>query len=388
MPPNSLKRNAQGRNRTTDTAIFSRMLYQLSYLGTRQPRLAARGHTGCPPGDQAASGPSSESTAGLRQARPAARVCGTAQSASGRGPPRRSAGCKTAVLPRQQACRRSGSAHRRARFWAGARSWRLHCPGVARQRRVATQDQSTSGAPRKIRHRARVPFQRRHNGRRSAQGGHPARVGRHRAATARNAARPAACGPASNSCSGGCTRGRTISASPSAVNPSRRGRPGSSASASASAGPSAERRRTGSPARSTRIAPDRLRSRICRARAGSSARLIARCPPRRCRGIHVDRHQRRGRMDRQPGAGRQLHLRLRPARRSAPATRRRTRTPSRRSRPSEHRLAMPRQAPGRPPTPAPRDAAQPAAPQPGTAPHQPRRPATHPLLRFFRQSVR
>ena len=27
---------AQGRNRTTDTAIFSRMLYQLSYLGLRQ----------------------------------------------------------------------------------------------------------------------------------------------------------------------------------------------------------------------------------------------------------------------------------------------------------------------------------------------------------------
>jgi hypothetical protein len=25
---------AQGRNRTIDTAIFSRMLYQLSYLGT------------------------------------------------------------------------------------------------------------------------------------------------------------------------------------------------------------------------------------------------------------------------------------------------------------------------------------------------------------------
>jgi hypothetical protein len=31
---------AQGRNRTTDTAIFSRMLYQLSYLGTA--RAAAR----------------------------------------------------------------------------------------------------------------------------------------------------------------------------------------------------------------------------------------------------------------------------------------------------------------------------------------------------------
>ncbi len=28
------KNGAQGRNRTTDTAIFSRMLYQLSYLGS------------------------------------------------------------------------------------------------------------------------------------------------------------------------------------------------------------------------------------------------------------------------------------------------------------------------------------------------------------------
>ena len=35
---------AQGRNRTTDTAIFSRVLYQLSYLGTAPdgvPRKAA-----------------------------------------------------------------------------------------------------------------------------------------------------------------------------------------------------------------------------------------------------------------------------------------------------------------------------------------------------------
>ena len=29
------KNGAQGRDRTADTAIFSRMLYQLSYLGTR-----------------------------------------------------------------------------------------------------------------------------------------------------------------------------------------------------------------------------------------------------------------------------------------------------------------------------------------------------------------
>ena len=30
------RHGAQGRNRTTDTAIFSRMLYQLSYLGPRR----------------------------------------------------------------------------------------------------------------------------------------------------------------------------------------------------------------------------------------------------------------------------------------------------------------------------------------------------------------
>ena len=34
---------AQGRNRTTDTAIFSRMLYQLSYLGIRCGKAPQRG---------------------------------------------------------------------------------------------------------------------------------------------------------------------------------------------------------------------------------------------------------------------------------------------------------------------------------------------------------
>ncbi len=33
--PGDKGNGAQGRNRTTDTAIFSRMLYQLSYLGKR-----------------------------------------------------------------------------------------------------------------------------------------------------------------------------------------------------------------------------------------------------------------------------------------------------------------------------------------------------------------
>ena len=33
IPISEIGHGAQGRNRTTDTAIFSRMLYQLSYLG-------------------------------------------------------------------------------------------------------------------------------------------------------------------------------------------------------------------------------------------------------------------------------------------------------------------------------------------------------------------
>ena len=53
---------AQGRNRTTDTAIFSRMLYQLSYLGSR-----AAGHRPCGQADQAGSPPCSSSfAAGIR----------------------------------------------------------------------------------------------------------------------------------------------------------------------------------------------------------------------------------------------------------------------------------------------------------------------------------
>ena len=59
------------------------------------------------------------------------------------------------------------------------------------------------------------------------------------------AARPAAYGQASCSCNGGCTRGRTISARPRAVKPSRRGRSGSFANAACRAGASEPRRRAG-----------------------------------------------------------------------------------------------------------------------------------------------
>src|ERR1700730_7860477 len=57
---NLFQNGAQGRDRTTDTAIFSRMLYQLSYLGTsgREAawerrfivRLACPVHHASPPG--------------------------------------------------------------------------------------------------------------------------------------------------------------------------------------------------------------------------------------------------------------------------------------------------------------------------------------------------
>jgi len=48
-PRQASENSAQGRNRTTDTGIFSPLLYQLSYLGVRRPRAATwrtRGRAG------------------------------------------------------------------------------------------------------------------------------------------------------------------------------------------------------------------------------------------------------------------------------------------------------------------------------------------------------
>jgi hypothetical protein len=41
-PLRTLGNGAQGRNRTTDTVIFSHVLYQLSYLGSRRQPVRAR----------------------------------------------------------------------------------------------------------------------------------------------------------------------------------------------------------------------------------------------------------------------------------------------------------------------------------------------------------
>ena len=108
-------------------------------------------------------------------------------------------------------------------------------------------------------------------------------------------------------------------------------------------------------------------------------------PTRRCRGVHVDRHQRRGRMERQPGAGRQHHLRLgqrvdlpqqriveHARRHDQPAAQHRSQSRGKRRVVHPHLcLRMHRSQPLH---------------SPGTTPHQPHRPATHPLLRFFRQN--
>ncbi len=219
------------------------------------------------------------------------------------------------------------------------------------------EDQGSAGAPCKVGERRAVFVQRRNHRRRGPQRRRRRPDGRRpRRAIRRSAARPAASGPASSSCSGGWTRGRTISASPSAVNPSSRGRSGSAASAAARSGPSAARRFAESPARSTRIAPDRLRSRICRASAGSAARFsagsaLAAAPP----AVEVDRDQCRRRMEAGPHAARQRGHRVR----QRPRSRRRGPRPTRmpRAPPARRaRAAATPRAPRRPPAPARRDA--------------------------------
>ena len=140
------RHGAQGRDRTTDTAIFSRMLYQLSYLGTARrrgqgapvysqagpscpprfaPGLAWRGHpaNACPatqkgrplppnpgfghlPGDR----PKTRGIALNRRLRRRPWRLGWRRNSTASGSDRRrgSVRNKTAARPRRPACRRSG----------------------------------------------------------------------------------------------------------------------------------------------------------------------------------------------------------------------------------------------------------------------------------------
>ena len=61
---NAKQDGAQGRNRTTDTAIFSRMLYQLSYLGVLPERSPGRAPVYSEPGASCLAGADKKWTTG------------------------------------------------------------------------------------------------------------------------------------------------------------------------------------------------------------------------------------------------------------------------------------------------------------------------------------
>jgi hypothetical protein len=115
---------AQGRNRTTDTCIFSAVLYQLSYLGPRsRPYEAATGRperggykgsiSGCPGREnEAIVGSLSGTQAAPRHAvRPLPRLPSPAPhrrpTASDSDRHRHSGASRTAATPAPWACRRS-----------------------------------------------------------------------------------------------------------------------------------------------------------------------------------------------------------------------------------------------------------------------------------------
>ena len=184
---------AQGRNRTTDTAIFSRMLYQLSYLGAGRLPIA---HATQPIKLRSAAGSSSASlgVAGypILLGQPAAQVDIRAAAAAER---------PKLVQPR--ACRRSDTMS----------------PIVCAQSSFVSSVHAVAGSVGSDRRIKARPARRARSGRASASlcsaatiAGDARSTGIRCGAAAtsaairRSAASPAACGPASSSCSGGCTR--------------------------------------------------------------------------------------------------------------------------------------------------------------------------------------
>ena len=135
---------AQGRDRTTDTAIFSRMLYQLSYLGTagakapRSGRFIVRSDRPVHPALPACPAPSEgrDRPAWARSVFPpncwgigpirrprrlrACREWRRNSTASGSDRHPGSARNKTALTPRSRACRRSGTPLSKT-------AWRMAC---------------------------------------------------------------------------------------------------------------------------------------------------------------------------------------------------------------------------------------------------------------------
>ncbi len=128
---------AQGRNRTTDTAIFSRMLYQLSYLGGREPA----GLNPCPHPDQVDPAPARVHRSRGSGIRPGTTV---------RDRRLRNDGCKKGGTPSPLAGRRSGSVS--LRF--------LQSPALASQVWINAEFQRPPGASLKLGERNRVALQR------------------------------------------------------------------------------------------------------------------------------------------------------------------------------------------------------------------------------------
>ena len=196
---------------------------------------------------------------------------------------------------------------------------RLNDPPRCRQGGVRPQNQGTPGAPRKIRQRFGIrlqapPRSRARHAAPAAAAVAPRPPPRSAAAppAPRRADRPAARAAADARGPhdlGQPKRGEAEQARPQRVVRQRRVQRRARAT---------RRRAAVSPAKSTRIAPDRLRSRICRASAGSTARFdrqmrgrLALPPGHRAAGVHVDRHQRRRGMDVQSRASGQVNVRLR-----------------------------------------------------------------------------
>ena len=209
-------------------------------------------HNPCPP-DQAPikprRKPHPETAADPRPVPPAAQECGRRRSASDPDRPPGSVACRTAGSLGGTPRRRSG------RSW-----WFSHGPSPAPRPHAGRDGSERSVTPRPVR-RARSgsaagsPCSAETTAGCARTAGMPRGSCPNAAITARSAASPAASGPASNSCSGGCIRARTISASPSAVKPRNCGRNGSSARAVHKSGASAARLRADKPARSTTIPP-------------------------------------------------------------------------------------------------------------------------------------
>ena len=139
---------AQGRNRTTDTAIFSRMLYQLSYLGARPRRCLGRREAQAIQDARTPIKPRPAAwTAGPHPVPAAAREAGIARSATAPDRRRRSARCRTAAPPPPPADRKPGSVRCGQQ---NGRSRRLQVPLRRPKRRVTAQYQGMPRPPRKF----------------------------------------------------------------------------------------------------------------------------------------------------------------------------------------------------------------------------------------------